>query len=149
MSPVREKKRFFDEWRVNAVYIFFISAFIVVILRLFQIQVINHDDYRALAESQYSSQFEIPAKRGEILSSDGYVLAGAKSNYLLFAEPKRITDPYKVASDLAEILSSMRSLIDSYDTDYEEGDESEDDEGDDTAEHRNKRRKNGVTARTC
>ena len=132
MSPVREKKRFFDEWRVNAVYIFFISAFIVVILRLFQIQVINHDDYRALAESQYSSQFEIPAKRGEILSSDGYVLAGAKSNYLLFAEPKRITDPYKVASDLAEILSSMRSLIDSYDTDYEEGDESEDDEGDDS-----------------
>jgi len=57
MSPVREKKRFFDEWRVNTVYIFFISAFILVILRLFQIQVINHDDYRALAESQYSSQF--------------------------------------------------------------------------------------------
>ena len=131
MSPVREKKRFFDEWRVNAVYIFFISAFVVVILRLFQIQVINHDDYRALAESQYSSQFEIPAKRGEILSSDGYVLAGAKSNYLLFAEPKRISDPYKVSSDLAEILSSMRSLLDDYETDYEEDGDSEDGEEDD------------------
>ncbi len=126
MSPAREKKRFFEEWRVNAVYIFFISAFIVVILRLFQIQILGHDDYRALAESQYSSQFEIPAKRGEILSSDGYVLAGAKSNYLLFAEPKRISDPYKIASDLAEILSSMRSEIKEYEVSYEEESDSED-----------------------
>ena len=93
MSPVRQKKRFFDEWRINTVYVSFVFAFILVILRLFQIQVIDHEDYRALAESQYSSQFEIPAKRGEILSSDGYVLAGAKSNYLLFAEPKKITNP--------------------------------------------------------
>ena len=126
MSPAREKKRFFEEWRVNAVYIFFISAFIVVILRLFQIQILGHDDYRALAESQYSSQFEIPAKRGEILSSDGYVLAGAKSNYLLFAEPKRISDPYKIASELAEILSSMRSEIKEYEAIYEEEGDLED-----------------------
>ena len=132
MSPVREKKKFFSEWRVNVVYIFFISAFILVILRLFQIQVINHDDYRALAESQYSSQFEIPAKRGEILSSDGYVLAGAKSNYLLFAEPKRISDPYKVAFDLADILSSMRSSADSYENDYEENEAYGDSENNDS-----------------
>lgn len=122
MSPVREKKKFIDEWRVNAVYIFFISAFALVILRLFQIQILSHDDYRALAESQYSSQFEIPAKRGEILSSDGYVLAGAKSNYLLFAEPKRISDPYKIASELAEILSSMRSEINEYGSDFDKKD---------------------------
>lgn len=126
MSPVRQKKRFFDEWRINTVYVSFVFAFILVILRLFQIQVIDHEDYRALAESQYSSQFEIPAKRGEILSSDGYVLAGAKSNYLLFAEPKKITDPYKVASDLAEILSSMRSEINDYEIEYEENNDSDD-----------------------
>jgi len=126
MSPVRQKKRFFDEWRINTVYVSFVFAFILVILRLFQIQVIDHEDYRALAESQYSSQFEIPAKRGEILSSDGYVLAGAKSNYLLFAEPKKITDPYKVASDLAEILSSMRSETDEYEIEYEENNDSDD-----------------------
>ena len=126
MSPVRQKKRFFDEWRINTVYVSFVFAFILVILRLFQIQVIDHEDYRALAESQYSSQFEIPAKRGEILSSDGYVLAGAKSNYLLFAEPKKITNPYKVASDLAEILSSMRSETDEYEIEYEENNDSDD-----------------------
>lgn len=126
MSPVRQKKRFFDEWRINTVYVSFVFAFILVILRLFQIQVIDHEDYRALAESQYSSQFEIPAKRGEILSSDGYVLAGAKSNYLLFAEPKKITDPYKVASDLAEILSSMRSEINDYEIEYEKNNDSDD-----------------------
>ncbi len=108
MSPVREKRKFLQEWRINAVFIFFITGFLLVVLRLFQIQILDHQEYQALAESQYSSQFEIPAKRGEILSSDGYILAGAKSNYLMFAEPRKIEDPYQTAIDLAELFASMR-----------------------------------------
>jgi cell division protein FtsI/penicillin-binding protein 2 len=83
-------------------------CFSLVILRLFQIQVLQHGNYKALAENQYSYQSEIPAKRGDILSSDGYVLAGARSNYLLFAEPKKIKDSKKTAEELASLFVSMR-----------------------------------------
>ncbi len=108
MSPNRKKRKFLQEWRTDVVFVSFIFAFLVVVLRLFQIQVLNHKDYRALAEDQYSNQTEIPAKRGDIFSSDGYLLAGAKNNYLLFAEPQKIIDPYQTATDITEIIVSSR-----------------------------------------
>ncbi|MBW6441295.1 penicillin-binding protein 2 [Patescibacteria group bacterium] len=108
MSPNRKRRKLLQEWRTDAVFIAFIGAFVFVILRLFQVQVLKHDSYRALAEEQYSNQIEIPAKRGDILTSDGYLLAGAINNYLLFAEPQKIEDPNQTAEELAEIIVSQR-----------------------------------------
>ncbi len=108
MSPRRKRKNILEEWRTNAVFLFFLFAFSFVIFRLFNIQVLDHLRYRALAEDQYSDQSTIPAKRGDILSSDGYVLAGTKNHYLLFAEPLKIKDPYQMANDLAEIMVESR-----------------------------------------
>lgn len=108
MSLSKKKGKFRDEWRLDIVFLGFVIGFFLVIIRLFQVQVLDHKDYRAQAEGQYSNQSEIPAKRGDILSSDGYVLAGAQSNYLLFAEPRRIENPHETATKLAEIFVSIR-----------------------------------------
>jgi len=108
MSPERKKRKILSDWRADFVFLTFVSAFLLVVIRLFQIQILDHKDYKALAEGQYTYQTEIPAERGSILSSDGYVLAGTKKHYLLFAEPKRISDPSKTANALAEIITNFR-----------------------------------------
>ena len=108
MSPRNKKKGFKNDWRMRFVFLGFLLSFLSLIFRLFQIQILDHKKYRARAEGQYLDQSDIPAKRGNIYSADGYLLAGARSNYLLFAEPKKIEDPEKTASDLAKLLSDIR-----------------------------------------
>lgn len=108
MIARRKNKNFLSEWRLNTVFSVFSIVFSVIILRLFQIQVVNHSKYQALAQGQYQDLQIIPARRGDILSSDGYVLAGTKNHYLMYAEPQKIKDPYQVASDLAGILVTSR-----------------------------------------
>ncbi len=102
-----------EDWRINTVFLCFSISFILILLRLFSIQILNHQKYVALTQEQYSDQTVIPAKRGDIISADGYVLAGNQSYYLMFAEPKRIKDPYQSASDLADLLTSFRYTEDS------------------------------------
>ena len=91
-------------------FLILIQAAIAVlfIARLFQIQVLNHEKYTAMAQEQYWSLQEIPAKRGNILSSDGYSLATTQVSYLLYAEPDKIDDPLQRAHDLAETFVKLR-----------------------------------------
>lgn len=81
---------------------FFVVSLLV--FKLFKIQVLEHSKYKAMAEDQYWSVQEIPAKRGDILSSDGYPLATTQKAYLLYAEPDKIDSPDLVADKLADII---------------------------------------------
>ncbi len=93
-------------------------AFFVVgslfILKLFFIQVVNHADYKAMAQKQHWTVYSIPAKRGDIISRDGHVLAGTQTSYYLFAEPKKILSPDKVADVVASALgeTSQKRITD-------------------------------------
>jgi len=90
---------------------------VIFILRLFQIQVLEHDKYKAMAQDQYWSLQEIPAKRGNILSADGFPLATTQISYMLYAQPHLITDPLQVAHDVATALVNERSYL------YEDSDQ--------------------------
>lgn len=108
MHPKRKKNKLFGDWRTNTVVIGLTISFLLLVLRLFQIQVLDHNKYVALAQEQYQTSMEVPAKRGEIMTSDGYVLAGTRNHYLMFGEPKKVKDPYQVANDLADIFTESR-----------------------------------------
>ncbi|MFC1700205.1 peptidoglycan D,D-transpeptidase FtsI family protein [Patescibacteria group bacterium] len=112
MAPRRRKKRTSSDIRLNLVFVGFLLFFIVILARLFQVQVLNHDRYSALAQEQYWDLSIIPAKRGDILSSDGHVLAGTQTYYLMYAEPQKIENSHKLANDLANLLTDMRFEID-------------------------------------
>jgi stage V sporulation protein D (sporulation-specific penicillin-binding protein) len=98
-----------DTLRINLITAGFILVSLVFIARLFSIQVLNHDKYQAMAQEQYWNLQDIPSKRGDILSGDGYVLATTQTYYLLYAEPRVIADKTKTAEEVAEILSSLRA----------------------------------------
>jgi len=89
---------------------FFFLAFSVVIFRLFQIQVLGHEKYFELAQKQYWAIKNVEAGRGDIYSSDGFLLAGTKDSYLMYGEPKVIQNKEQVARILAEVLAEMQPI---------------------------------------
>lgn len=94
-------------WRLNLLVGFFGACLLVLIGRLIQVQVLQHDDFLRKANAQQSRQYEIVAKRGEIFTEeDGqkYPLALNQRLSYVFADPKFIDDPKAVADKLAPIL---------------------------------------------
>jgi len=95
--------------RIYAVQVFFIFLAAVVIARLLYLQIFQHDFYAALASDQYDFYEELVAKRGSIFVSDwkdGQIYAAATNEQkgFLYADPRRIEDPEKIAQALAKAL---------------------------------------------
>jgi len=93
--------------RINLILAFFAFTLIVVIYNLFKIQVLSHASYETMANDQYWGLQELPAKRGDIVSADGFVLAGSQTKYLVFGEPGVVEDVPKTSEALAEIVSEI------------------------------------------
>ncbi len=84
--------------RVRIVVIFLIFCFLLVVARLFYWQIIRGKELAAKGLSQYFYTLTLPARRGEILSSDGSVLAGSKQAYLLYAYKPNFSGNFKEVS---------------------------------------------------
>ena len=90
--------------RVLAVVILVIMA--IFIVRLFYLQVIQHDYYVGLANEEQLKQRVIPAKRGEIYALDGDTPVKIVLNetvYTVFADPK-------VVEDAGQIVDTVRRV---------------------------------------
>ncbi len=105
---VAKKKVKQTELRINTLLAVNGVVIAVLLVRLFSIQVLQHGQYTALAQNQYWNLSVIPAKRGDIISADNFVLAGTQIHYLLYVEPKKVADIYKTAHDLSDILTKYR-----------------------------------------
>ncbi len=97
--------------RINLFLYVSIFGFFILFLRLVYIQIILHKDLEAEALDQHWALQDIPAKRGSIITSDGYTLAGTQTHYLLYAEPKTIQDREAVVKALTANLSEYRKDV--------------------------------------
>ena len=104
MRKANSKKAFGENARINFLIFGFFAVCLIFVVRLFSIQVLSHSKYREIAEAQYFDVSEIPAKRGSILSADGYALAGNQPTFLMYSENKVIENKEKTANDIAEIF---------------------------------------------
>jgi len=87
-----------------SIFIFFV-AFIAISVRLFNIQVRDHDKFKYYAERQQNRIYPIKAERGTIKDREGKVLAYTKDDISLFADTRMLT---KFRRDtLASALSSV------------------------------------------
>ncbi len=75
-----------------------VFAFLFILGRLFYVQVINAEFYQEKAIKQWTREIPIVAKRGDIIDSNGVVLATSKTSYAVFARPRSVTDANKVAN---------------------------------------------------
>ncbi|OLC13720.1 MAG: hypothetical protein AUH29_12200 [Candidatus Rokubacteria bacterium 13_1_40CM_69_27] len=79
-------------------------AFGGVTARLGQLQILRHAELSAMAERQYSRTVVLHAQRGPIVDRQGATLAASSPAESLFAQPRSVGDPVRVAARLAPIV---------------------------------------------
>ena len=84
-----------------------VSAFFLfsgIFLRLAYIQVVWGKDLQQKASSQWQRDLPIKAYRGDIVDTNGNLLATTETGYGVYARPQSVTDANKCATVLSEIL---------------------------------------------
>ena len=111
--------------RVRIWYGLMLVVIAVFGLRLFYIQIIHYDFYRAAALSDQLKQYQIPATRGLIKAHDGSSVLPIVLNqqlYLLYADPTYVKHPEQAAAKLVAItggdVTKYTSLIKTKHTRY-------------------------------
>lgn len=99
-APTRQA----DRWR--SLLWLFLGLFALVVLRLFNLQVVQGKSYRLLALNQHELRTKLVPERGRILvrdRTDGtlYPLATNRDAWNLYVIPKRLSDFKSVAAELA------------------------------------------------
>ena len=79
----------------------------IVILRLFQIQVLNHAKYSAEARDQHWSATKVSARRGDIRTADGFSVATTTVIYNLFVETQKITNKEAFSKNIAKLVNEL------------------------------------------
>lgn len=122
-KPIPVKTRTFD--RVSSLQFLVIFIGLVLVVRLFYLQVIRHDHYAQLANLEHQKKYTIPASRGSIYFRDGEEIVPAVLNttvYTLYADPSEVKHIDEAANRLSAILkldgSKVRQLLKSKDTQY-------------------------------
>ncbi len=86
-----------------------IALFFVLGLRLIKLQILDRQMYQLLASDQHDLQSRLMPDRGQILirdRTDGnlYPLASNREAWTVYAVPKNMDDPVRVAHELAAVL---------------------------------------------
>lgn len=128
----RQRKR--KESKKNA-RIVFLNACVfllggIIIVRLFDLQILNYKFYSALASGQHEIYKELFPERGKIFIKDNllnpnnlYPVAINQSLFMVYADPRKIKNPDETARKLAEILEleeeSLKLKLEKTDDPYE------------------------------
>ena len=85
-----------------------IAAFLALGVRLFQIQILDHDMYEAAAVDQQLRETTVAAKRGTVYDRNMNILAMSATVYNIYISPAEMVmndeDPSVIASGLSSIL---------------------------------------------
>lgn len=98
----------------------------IFVIRLFQLQILDHDKYVALARQEQEKRLIIPATRGEIYMMDNNTPVKAVLNqtvYTMFVDPTVVDEPEKVVKAIREVMggntvNGYEDSVDKEDTRY-------------------------------
>jgi cell division protein FtsI/penicillin-binding protein 2 len=97
--------------RLRLVLVGFAVLFLLLVIRLFYWQVVNAEDLKDYGLSQSTESLDVPASRGQILASDGFALATNKISYLVYANPRLVSDKDVYAQKLSGLLDMDQATI--------------------------------------
>ena len=100
--------------RIKIVLLLVIFVFIVIIGKVFYIEVIEYNKLNSLASNLWSRNLPIEADRGKIYTVDGEVIAGNLTTTSLVFIPNQIKDKDLVATRISEILEVDKSTIEEH-----------------------------------
>lgn len=102
--------------RLNLLATIFFLLTAALIVRLFSLQVLSHENFRELAENQHELYRTLTPVRGQILvmeNKDGRMVPAVTNieKNLIYAEPQKITEKEKTAALLAKALALPKAEI--------------------------------------
>jgi stage V sporulation protein D (sporulation-specific penicillin-binding protein) len=85
---------------------------IILISRLFYLQVIRHGEFQAIAAREHYGYVELPARRGEIIitdyhSKEEFLLATNITLELMYADPHLVENPQAIAENIAPMIFNL------------------------------------------
>ncbi len=100
--------------RIRIILIVIILCFVLIIGKVFYIQVISYDKLNSLATSLWSRNLEIGAERGKIITSDNVTVADNLTTVSLVFVPNQIKNKEEVSINISKILGVDRKVIDEH-----------------------------------
>jgi len=97
-------------WRFYIVVFFIGLIFAIIISRLFYLQILRHDFYKALADNQQQIFQTIYPIRGEIFMKDRYTDSDSRSSLFPVALNKDLSLVYAVPKDIEDKEETVRKL---------------------------------------
>ena len=98
-------------FRIHLVSLFFICGLVAIFVRVFQLQVLQQDYLRGIAENGIIGTTKLPPERGVIYDREGHELAISVQVGSVFAHPKQIKEINRTAGQLSKILGEKQGKI--------------------------------------
>ncbi len=111
---MQTKKPRTSEARSKSLQFLVLAIGLVLIGRLFYLQVVKHGHYNNLAIAEHQKKFTVPATRGSLYFRDGEQVVPAVINssvYTLYADPGEIKNPQESAKYISQKLSLPESEL--------------------------------------
>jgi len=97
--------------RVIFVNFLFLVLSILIIWRLFNLQIVNGEMYQALSEGIFANSTEKFVERGKILFRGGEELATNITSFFVLVNPKQVKESKEAVEKLGEILNLEKKYI--------------------------------------
>ena len=100
-----------SNWRLNLIFFLFVFFGLAIIGRLFYLQALKGDYYRAIAHGQQKTIKKVNGERGRIFFNGGQILAANEEGKFLYIPPKEIEDKEETAKAISEIIDFPETAI--------------------------------------
>ena len=97
--------------RLASALLFFIIAFLALLFRAFQLQILSGEKLKNMAQRQHTAIVQLQAERGMIYDRNGEKLAVSVLADSVYADPTRVADPAKASKQIAGILNLDRQSV--------------------------------------
>ncbi|MGE5480194.1 MAG: penicillin-binding transpeptidase domain-containing protein [Chloroflexota bacterium] len=103
-----KRKKFWKFWLLMALIN---VGFLVILARLFYVQIVRHEEYSSRARRQHEMRVTLGARRGAIYDREGRLLASTVECVSVAADPTLLKNPGRVASAVAKASGKDRAAL--------------------------------------
>lgn len=98
-------------WKFYSIILLIIIGFIVIVAKLFKVQVLEREEYAKKAEKQHQTQLTLGAERGNIYDRNGKILATTIKTITIAIDPKVLENKKNVTKTISEIVGLNQNEI--------------------------------------
>ena len=97
--------------RAGFIALFMLVIAILIVVQLFNIQVINGEKYRSRADKLTTRVIDIPAERGNIFADDGSILSSSISKYDVYFDAVTVRESIFTDQNVQQLADSLHVML--------------------------------------